>query len=164
MLKASIILFALFAALAPGSPADAQEVVFVIRHAEKQDAGADPGLTEAGRMRANAWARMLGKAGVEFVVTTDARRTRETGGIIAESLGIAREEAPMADVAGLIDLLTFDHAEDKVLVVGHTETIPAILSHLGVAGTFEIDQDDYANMFIVTSRDDEARLVNLRMD
>ena len=95
--------------------------------------GADPDITEAGRDRAAAWARLLSDAGLDLVITSDAKRTRETGGIIAEHLGLPTDSLPAADVAGLVDMLEFDHAEDRVLIVGHTETIPGMLELLAGA-------------------------------
>jgi phosphohistidine phosphatase SixA len=150
-------------ALAP-CPALAQERVFVIRHAEKQAGGDDPALTEAGRARARAWAAMLGDAGIDVVLTTDARRTRETGGLIAEALGTARAEVPMADVARVVDLLSFEHADDTALVVGHTETIPGILSGLGLFETVTLAQEEFATLYIVVpDKGGEPALITLHM-
>lgn len=146
------------------APAVAQEAVFVIRHAEKQLSGDDPALTEAGRVRAAAWAEMLRSTGVGAVVTSDARRTRETGGLIADILALPVTEHDRTDTAGLIDLLGFDHEDDIVLVVAHTETIPGILSMLGVADPPEIPTDEFANLFVVRPVGvDTAALTHLRM-
>lgn len=69
-----------------------------------------------------------------------------------------------ADTAELIDLLGFDHEDDIVLVVAHTETIPKILSMLGVADPPEIPKDDFANLFVVRPVGvDTAALTHLRM-
>jgi phosphohistidine phosphatase SixA len=145
------------------TPSGAQEAVFVIRHAEKRQ-GDDPELTVAGRARAVAWAGMLGPAGIDAVLTTEARRTRQTGAIIAGALDVGHAELPMADIAGLTDRLVFDHAEDRVLVVGHTETIPAILSGLGVPEAIEIGQEEFDRLFIVAFFEGGApSLVALRM-
>ena len=54
----------------------------------------------------------------------------------------------MADVAGLVDALEFDHADERVLVVARAETIPSILSGLGFPEKIEVSQDDYANLFL----------------
>lgn len=151
-----------FLAIAPAVAA--QERAFIIRHAEKEATGADPGLTAAGREMASNWSRMLASAGIDIVLHTDARRSRETGSIIAQALGVGRSETAMADVAGLFDLLEFDHAEDNVLIVAHTETIPGILARLGVEENVRIASDDYRNLFAVTfGESGEASLVRLRL-
>jgi broad specificity phosphatase PhoE len=150
--------------LASVFPAHAQEVIYLIRHAEKEASGTDPRLTPAGRERAVAWAEMFRHSEIDVILTTDAQRTRETGGIISRSLGAPREELPREDIARLIDLLQFDHADDTVLIVGHAETIPSVLSNLGVFDTIEISQTDYANLFVLTTGSgDEPSLVRLRM-
>lgn len=141
-------------------PGIAQEAVFVIRHAEK-DVGEDPALTEAGRIRAARWAAMLEQAGINAVITTDARRTQETGGIIAKALDLPTSTIDRQDIAGLIDLMSFDHEEDRVLVVAHRETI---LSALGLFDEVSIPEDDFANLFTVTGLlDDAPVLVHQRM-
>jgi phosphohistidine phosphatase SixA len=145
-------------------PAQAQEMVFLIRHAEKEASGKDPKLTGAGRERAGDWADMLQFGGIDVVFTSDTTRTRETGQIISESLDVPRKEVSREDVAGLMDLPEFDHADEKVLIVGHAETIPSILSGLGVRNTVEVSQDDFANLFIVTAGDEGApRMIRLIM-
>ena len=144
-------------------PGIALEAVFVIRHAEK-DVGEDPALTEAGRIRAARWAAMLEQAGINAVITTDARRTQETGGIIAKALDLPTSTIDRQDIAGLIDLMSFDHEEDRVLVVAHRETISSILSALGLFDAVSIPEDDFANLFTVTGLlDDAPVLVHQRM-
>lgn len=143
------MVLAILGSVVGASPAAAQESVMLIRHAEKE-AGADPHLTESGRDRARRWAEMMRDSGISAVITSNFQRTRETGGIIAEALGIERSEVEANDVAGLLDILGFDHEDDRVLIVGHTNTIPAIISGLGVADTVTIGEDDFANLFVVT--------------
>lgn len=124
------------------------EAVLTIRHAEKEASGEDPSLADEGRARAAAWPEMLSKAGIEHVITTDSRRTQETGSIFAELVGLGQTRIAMADVAGLVDALEFDHADERVLVVARAETIPSILSGLGFPEKIEVSQDDYANLFL----------------
>jgi len=146
------------------APASAQEVVYVIRHAEKEAAGDDPGLTPTGQVRAAAWAGMLSSAELDTIITSDARRTRETGAIIADALGLPVGSVPKEDISGIVDMLQFDHAEDRVLVVGHTETIPGILSRLGATDPIQLGPDDYDTLFILTGADADApRLMRLHM-
>ncbi len=157
-----LVVLLVLSAVAPA--ALAQEAAFVIRHAEKEATDDDPGLTPRGREMALGWSRMLANADIDTVLHTDAKRARETGTIIAEALGTERIETPMADITAVTDLLEFDHAEDRVLIVGHTETIPGILSGLGVQETIEITPDDYRNLFLVTFTEDRApTLTRLRL-
>lgn len=158
------LLISLIALTCAAPVSHAQEAAFIIRHAEKQASGDDPGLTEQGRFRATAWAEMLSEVGVEHIITTDARRTQETGTIIADLLGVTQSQVGITDVAALIDLLSFDHADDKVLVVAHRETIPSIVTGLGSFEEVEIGISDYANLFVLTPSDSgEMLLTRLRM-
>jgi hypothetical protein len=49
-----------------------------------------------------------------------------------------------------------------VLVVGHSNTVPALLSALHVDASIEIADDDYDNLFIVVAQK-EGRPVLLRL-
>src|SRR5687767_8231863 len=69
-----------------GGPAS---IVLLVRHAEKAPAPAnDPPLTPAGAKRADALAEALSDAEVKAIITTGARRTRETAQPIATNLGL----------------------------------------------------------------------------
>jgi broad specificity phosphatase PhoE len=142
-------IFSLFLLLATGSHAIAQDAVYLIRHGEKELSGGDPALTPEGRKRAADWAEMLGNVGVDAVLTTDALRTKETGGIIAAELDLEANALPTNNVAGLVDTLEFDHEGETVLVVAHAETIPRILELLGVLESITVEQSEFDNLFIV---------------
>ena len=143
-------------------PALAQEAVFLIRHAEKA-AGDNPPITEAGRLRAARWAEMLAGTGIEQVYTSTARRTMETGAIIAEALGVETEAVETGDTAGLLDMVSFDFEEGRVLVVGHTETIPGILNALGSIETVEMPLDDFSRLFVVVPGGDAPVVLDMAM-
>jgi nitrate reductase NapAB chaperone NapD len=77
-------------------------------------------------------------------------------------LGVEQVEVPMADIAGLFDLLTFDYDQQAVLIIAHTETIPAILSRMDVQEKVEITDHDYRRLFLVIgAANDERTLVKL---
>ena len=142
----------------------AQETIFVIRHTEKAAEGVDPDITEAGRERAAAWARLLSDAGLDHVFTSDAKRTQETGKIIAGHLGLPIDSLPVADITDLVDTLEFDHEHQNVLIVGHTETIPGILERLGAEDQVKLGQEDYDNLFVlVATGSDKRRVIRLHM-
>ena len=154
----------LLAAMVLSCAASAQEAVYVIRHAEKELTGDDPAITAEGEARAVAWAEMLQNVELDAVFTSDAKRTQETGKIIANRLGLLTHSVDRADTTGLIDMLSFDHEEDTVLVVGHAETIPGILESLGAFNNIEISQTDFANLFILLQPDaGEPHLIRMRM-
>jgi len=134
----------------------AQPVVFVVRHAERADAGmaaakvagADPDLSGAGLARANALAAMLKDARITAVITTEYKRTRQTGEPAAKAAGLSVTVVDSKDSAGLI--AKAKSAPGNVLVVGHSNTVPEVLKALGVTEPVTISEDEYDGLFIVT--------------
>src|SRR3546814_9553776 len=139
MLGRRIVLAVLPVLLVAGlhaSPAGAEGVVFLTRHAEKSlevPGDAAPLLPE-GVARARTLAAMLADAGIEELVTTDALRSSQTGAPFAERTGLqpqvmTREE----EVAYATRHRKQPGAKDR-LKVGHTRNIPRILDALGEIG------------------------------
>lgn len=138
------------------SVAEAQMVI-VVRHAERADAGAaagnamtaapDPELSAAGKARAQALAAMLKDAGVTAIYTTEFRRTKDTAVPLAEALKITSEVVSARDQAALIAKIKA-HASGAVLVVGHSNTVPAIIKALGGADV-TVGESEYDSLFFV---------------
>ncbi|MDQ2090899.1 phosphoglycerate mutase family protein [Marimonas arenosa] len=152
-----VVSMALAAGLALLATVDAraQDAVLVIRHADKAG-GDDPALTDKGREQAASWARMFKDAGIEAVFTSDARRTRETGGIIGATLGVPTVEIDRNDIQSLIGRVSEDHSDGVVLIVGHSETIPSILTELGHFDMVHVGASDFTSLFVVTALESDA--------
>jgi len=131
---------ALFAAtLSAGANAQrAPIVVIVVRHAEKDTLPPDdPPLTAAGAARALALDRALAAAGVQAVITTQLRRTRETARPIAERLGLVvqtvKRDEDITAHARAVAAAVLKEVGKTVLIVGHGETVGPIIAALGGA-------------------------------
>ena len=131
--------------------------VVVIRHAEKDvSTGAvDPPLDEAGKARAALLARMFGNVKapghLDAIYMTSALRNRLTAAPLAASLGIEPTVVPADDPRGLARRVLHEHSGDRVLIVGHSDTLPAIVSALsGVDKIPDIAADEYGTLYIVT--------------
>ena len=157
---------ALLIALTVTSTASAQSV-FIVRHAERADAGApantgmmgaDPDLSEAGRARAANLAAMLKDAGVTAIYVTEYKRTRQTAEPLARQLGIEMTVVSSKDTAGLIERLK--GGTGNALVVGHSNTVPATVAALGVTDGVTVGDSDYDNLFIVI-RSPQPQLLRL---
>lgn len=123
-------------------------MVFLVRHAEAEAEGDDPPLTAAGRARAEALARVLGDAGVERVLSTDFRRTRETAAPIAAALGLEVEIYDPRDLPGLVEAL--DDRRGRVLIVGHSNTTPEVVRLLGGDPGPPVDHHEHDRLYVVT--------------
>lgn len=146
-------------------PALAQQTIFVVRHAERADAGgagatmmaSDPELSEAGRARAQSLAAALKDAKIAAIYTTEYKRTRQTAEPLASALGIEVTVVPARDTAALVEKLK---GEGNALVVGHSNTVGPIIERLGVAEPVKLGDEDYDNLFVVV-RGEKPTLVRL---
>ena len=153
-----------------GVAAAAEQVIFVVRHAERADGGAgtggmtaanDPPLSAAGAERAKRLAATLASAGVAHAFTTEFRRTRDTAAPLAAKAGIAPTVVSSKDGAGLVRQIR--EAKGNVLIVGHSNTVPEILKQLGVTTPISIADDEYDNLFVVVRpATGEPTLIRLR--
>jgi broad specificity phosphatase PhoE len=135
--------------------ASAQKLVFVIRHAERADGGAsqmqtqaDPLLSAAGDARAAKLAGMLADAGIQAIYVTEYRRTQATAKPLASKLGLEARQYSSKNSDELIRKLRSEHAKDIVLVVGHSNTIPAMIKALG-GPEVTIADGEYDNLFVI---------------
>jgi len=136
--------------------AAAQQTVFVIRHAERADTAAgaaptmaaDPELSDAGRARAESLAAALKDAKVVAIFATEFKRTQATAAPLAKALGLQVTTISSKEPAKLIEAVKT--AGGSVLVVGHSNTVPAIVKDLGVAAPITVGDAEYDNLFVVT--------------
>ena len=154
LLRAVLACLAIAAPLGAQGPAAGSTTVIVVRHAEKEaEPAADPALTAAGSARAQALAAALKDAHVTAVVSTQFARTRLTATPAATMAGrtIEVSDARAPDhPAVLAASLLAAHRGETVLVVGHSNTVPAIVAALGAPRPAAICDAEYDNMYVVT--------------
>jgi broad specificity phosphatase PhoE len=153
----SVVGVVMVAAWMAPSVAEAQMVI-VVRHAERADGGTaapgtamtganDPELSAAGKARAQALAAMLKDAGVTAIYTTEYTRTKDTAAPLAAALKVTAEIVSARDQAALITKIKA-HTSGAVLVVGHSNTVPAIIKALGGADV-SLAETEYDSLFFV---------------
>ena len=143
----------------------AQTTVYVVRHAEKNTAdpkNRDPSLTKAGKERAVELASVLRSVKLTAIYTSDYKRTRETAIPAAKRAGL-EPTVPSPDYTRrLVQHLKDDHKDGHVLVVAHSNTMPAILKGLGIKKKLGLLIEGYDNLFIIQiAKDGKATLLHL---
>jgi broad specificity phosphatase PhoE len=135
--------------------AAAQPAVFVVRHAERADAGmaaakvagADPDLSALGRDRADSLATVLKDAQIAAIFVTEYRRTQQTAAPLARRAGITPTRLTSKDIPGLVEKIK--GATGNVLVVGHSNSVPELIKALGISAVPTIEEEDFDNLFVV---------------
>lgn len=144
--------------------AEPVRTVILVRHAERAG-GIDPsvGISEVGRCRAKVLAGMLADAKVQGIYTSEVERTQQTAEPLAEKLGIRPEVVPAKDIDILAAKLRAGAAEGTLLVVGHSNTVPAVVERLSGETEPPIGESEYDRLFVVTLiGPNQAKVVTLR--
>ncbi|WP_460734758.1 phosphoglycerate mutase family protein [Lysobacter tyrosinilyticus] len=132
-------------ALGESIDADATTTYVIVRHAEKgNDDPRDPTLTAEGLARANRLADSLRDAPLAAVYATAYRRTQQTAlpSAQAHRLAVTTYDArqPAAEFAAE---LRKSHPHGTVLLVGHSNTAPAIAAALCQCDVAPMADDEF---------------------
>ncbi len=132
--------------------------VILVRHAEKvDDKTADPHLSAAGIVRAEALAAALKDAGITNIITTSLQRTILTAKPIAALRRIAPQVMTIerGGIKQHIDAVVAAvraptvTKNTVVLVVGHSNTVPLIVAALGGPTIPQMCESDHSSMFVL---------------
>lgn len=130
-------------------------VVYLVRHAEKAvEPGSDPRLSEAGKARAQALAATLADSGVQLILVTPYRRTRDTAEPLADKqlitlTSVNTEGGTPVHVAGVAGVVK-ENLGKRILVVGHSNTVMGIIAALGGPKLPDLCDGQYAVFHTVT--------------
>jgi broad specificity phosphatase PhoE len=148
---------------APAARDTSVTTIILVRHAERDTVliGPDHPLRATGLVRAQALARTLGDAGVSAIYVTPWLRNRQTAMPLATALG---ESLIVVDpVDETVRRLRTRHWGETVLVVGHSNTVPEIVTALTGRPFPTPERVAYDAMWVVTlGRDGRATLLTLR--
>jgi len=149
------LLWLLIAIALHASPALANDpgetVVILLRHAEKAaEPGRDPDLSDAGQRRAKALARHFADPPLAAVYATPYRRTQLTAAPIAAAHTLPITVRPAGESPeALAHTLRQRHAGQRVLLVGHSNTVPAIAAALSGEAVEPMPESEYDRYFTV---------------
>ncbi len=142
-------------ASAPADAGNAAKVVFVVRHAETTTDPNDPGLSAAGQARAEALAQIVAPAQLGAVLSSQFRRTRDTGAPAAAAASLAVEvisvtAANLPTYGAQVATAARNHAARAVLVVGHSNTVPATVETLAGTPIPPIAETEFDRLYTIT--------------
>ena len=145
-----LLLACLLTAALPLPAAAMPDLVILVRHAEKAADSNDPGLTPEGRERAKALKQALIGLNVNAILTSTARRTHDTAAPLAQHLHLQSQpvggsgDAHVKAVADAVRAQT-----GVVLVVGHSNTVPAVIAALGGPKLAELCETSFHHAFLL---------------
>ena len=134
-------------------------IVFV-RHAERLAAGTDPSLSAAGKKRAQVLAFMLENSRITSIFISPFRRTKETAQPLADRLSLVPKVLKGESLTVDRDRILAE--KGAVLVVGHTNTVPELLTALGVVEHVQIGETEFDRMWIVSRSGNPPGLFSMR--
>lgn len=130
--------------------------VFVMRHAEKVTVppeDPDPPLSQAGEARALELAQHFGRApqgqGLDAILVSEFRRTQATVQPLANRLGIPVIVVLAKDPGQSAKRALSENRGGRVLIVGHSNTVPDIVKELSGQEIGEMPETEYGIVYVV---------------
>ena len=137
-----------------GLSAPSVSTFYVIRHAEAEGGVDDPPLSRLGEARAQRLVTLFAGAepgmALDGIIVTDLRRTQETARPLANRLGIPVVALPAGDVAATVKRARQDFAGGRVLIIGHSNTVPDLVKGLSGTRPRPIGEAEHGRLYIVT--------------
>ncbi len=128
---------------------DSATTLILVRHAEKVKDGSDnPMLTPEGEARANELMYILKHVELDAIYSTPYKRTQQTVLPTAEDKNLKIQNYK-PDEKGFLEKVLNSHSGGVVLIVGHSNTIPALANELAGREDYDdLNDATYDNLFI----------------
>jgi phosphohistidine phosphatase SixA len=143
---------ALFLCISTALLAQSAGFVFIVRHAEKQSDAEDAPLSVRGHARAECLARTLHDAQIVSVIHSQYVRTTQTAALLVRETHPEESTIPAKNYEQIAVAARNAAKSGNVLIVGHSNTIPTLLTTLGAA-TVNIPDAAYDLLFVVNASD-----------
>lgn len=131
---------------------------YLIRHAEKDlsdKSNRNPHLTEIGLERAHLWRDYFKAVKFDLIYSTNYHRTLETAAPIAKDHNLSINEYDPDDLFN--DDFKKETLGKIVLVVGHSDTTPALANKIQGKETFKsIDEKIHGNLYLIQLFEDNV--------
>ncbi len=125
------------------------------RHMEKAEGSDDPALSPCGMAQAQAFAAQFKATALPKLFHTPYRRTQQTAQAFLQS-GRALQSYDPRQVEPL--LAELNASTDNALVVGHSNTIPALVTTLTGEQVAPLGEQDYGRIYILTQQQQKWQL------
>ena len=135
------------------------KAVYLFRHAEKQIIkGEDnPELTRAGFSRSNVLAQAMADITPGLIYSSEYTRTQQTVAPLAKQWGsdiiIKTAKDPEAQIEAALS-----NCNQHVIIAGHSNTIPHLISLFGVMEEITIEDNQYGDLFFIEWENDKPNL------
>lgn len=134
---------------------DSGTMIFLVRHADRL--GDNDALSDEGFNRSLALTHVLENVRLDAIFSTDYTRTIETVKSLAQDKQLEIAIYDPRDLNALIRTIQDKYAGGKVLVVGHSNTVPQTINAMGVQPVLnDLDHGAYDDLFMVFLRGDSA--------
>ena len=136
---------------------------YVVRHAEKQLTASnpsDPALSDIGVKRSNDLNVYLGNKRPDSIFVSKYLRTQQTAAPTASAANISPIVVNQTDTNGIDAFVRriYNMKKKKVLIVGHSNTVPRIVKGLSGQTIYPIPETDYDNLYIIKTKRSSRQL------
>ena len=162
-MKNIVVIFLILLPLSAFSAAgySQNKIIVLVRHAEKVDASADPELSDAGKARAQLLIKKAGKYRPKEIYSTDFKRTRDTVQPIATKRHIQIQIYDPRDQQALAAKILAS-PNKRILVSGHSNTVPALANLLGKKELFKnLDDAEYGAIWVIRIKKGEVQKIEI---
>lgn len=143
---------------------DTATTFIVLRHAETTGGGTNPNLSTEGLARADELKRILANVPLAAVFSSNYNRTKQTAQPTADDKSLAVNIYDPLNQSPLVDNWLDTYRGKTVLVLGHSNTAPALLNlFVGSNQYANLPDAEYDNLFIATvSEKGRATVLHLK--
>lgn len=143
--------------------AEADQKIFLLRHAEKQKtADSDPPLTAEGKKRAAHLVELFKSSSIKHIYSSDYQRTMETAKPLAESLGLVIQQYDAARLEEFASQLK--QTSGNIVVVGHSNTTPKLSELLGGQSHGQMDEAEYDLYYLLEMNNSKVSTRLIKMN
>ena len=137
------------------------KTIVLVRHAEKADASADSELSAEGKERAQRLAKKIGKYRPNEIYSTDFKRTRGTVQPIATKRHVQIQTYDPRQPQALADkIMKSEHK--RVLVSGHSNTVPGLANLLGKKELFKnLEDSEYGAIWVIRIKKGQVQKIEI---